>query len=57
MIRGSGLALIGDLLKGADHDQATQTFQEMVLRMLGLSVDESHDVAVKARERLLSGIN
>jgi AcrR family transcriptional regulator len=49
VIRGAALALVQDILNGTADDNASRSFQELVLRMLGLSVAESSKVAARSQ--------
>jgi AcrR family transcriptional regulator len=51
-IRGAALALVQELLNGTADENACRCFQELVLRMLGLSPQESAAVALRAAERI-----
>jgi AcrR family transcriptional regulator len=50
-LRGAALAMVQDILRGSADDNAAVYFQELVLRMLGLSVEESSDVVARSRTR------
>jgi AcrR family transcriptional regulator len=56
-IRGAALALIQDILNGTAEDNAVGFFQELVLRMLGLSPAESAEVTARARQRRKQGLS
>ena len=49
-IRGGAFAVIQDLLNGTAADDAVPTFQELVLRMLGLSPYESAAVIQRSQQ-------
>lgn len=51
-IRGGTLAVMQDILNGNAEDNAAGSFQELVLRMLGLTVEESTQVVKHAQERI-----
>jgi AcrR family transcriptional regulator len=54
-IRGAGLALMQDILNGTSDKNASRCFQELVLRMLGLSPAESAEVVARSQTRLKQG--
>ena len=55
-IRGAALALMQDILNGTADDNASACFQELALRMLGLSPEESAEVAARSRQRIKQGL-
>lgn len=54
-IRGGALAVMQDILHGSSAEQSCRSFQELVLRMLGLPPDESASVVGRAQTR--TGLN
>jgi AcrR family transcriptional regulator len=55
-IRGAALAMVQDILRATADENAASCFQELVLRMLGLSVGESAKVVGCARSRIQKGL-
>ena len=55
-IRGAALALMQDILNGTADDNASTCFQELVLRMLGLTPEESAEVATRSQLRIKTGL-
>jgi len=55
-IRGAALALMQDILNGTADDNASTCFQELVLRMLGLTPAESAEVAMRSQLRIKTGL-
>ena len=56
-IRGGTLAVMQDILNGNAEDDVCSNFQELVLRMLGLTPDESADVVKRAQTRAEIDVN
>jgi AcrR family transcriptional regulator len=56
VIRGAALALVQNILNGTTDDNASRCFQELVLRMLGLTPAESTEVAARSRQRRKQGL-
>jgi AcrR family transcriptional regulator len=50
-IRGGAFAIMQSMLNGTAEEGTTSDYQELVLRMLGLSPQESAEVVVRARTR------
>jgi len=50
-IRGGAFAVMQDMLNGTAADNACRCYQELILRMLGLTPEESITVAGKAQTR------
>jgi len=52
VIRGAALALVQEYLNGTADENAGQCFQELVLRMLGLSPQDSAAIVLRVAQRI-----
>jgi hypothetical protein len=51
VIRGGAFAVIQDMLNGGSS-KASESYQQLVLRMLGLDPQESAEVVSRAKQKL-----
>jgi AcrR family transcriptional regulator len=56
-IRSAAIGLVHAILNGTADDDAPDCFAALVLRMLGLSPDESAEVVASAQRRLAAGLD